>query len=59
MSDLSLNKSKRIFYIDNIRLFLTILVILHHVAIVYGGSGYFPVLDTPTNIFIEVSPSLW
>jgi hypothetical protein len=49
VSELSSNKPTRVFYIDNIRLFLTILVILHHVAIVYGGSGYFPVLDTPTD----------
>jgi hypothetical protein len=29
----------RLFYIDNLRILLTILVILHHLAIVYGGSG--------------------
>ena len=29
----------RLFYIDNLRILLTILVILHHLAIIYGGSG--------------------
>jgi peptidoglycan/LPS O-acetylase OafA/YrhL len=29
----------RLFYIDNLRILLTILVILHHLAIVYGGPG--------------------
>lgn len=30
---------KRAFYIDNLRIFLTILVIVHHTAIAYGASG--------------------
>jgi glucan biosynthesis protein C len=29
----------RLLYIDNLRILLTILVILHHLAIIYGGSG--------------------
>ena len=29
----------RIHYIDNIRIFLTILVVLHHLMIIYSGSG--------------------
>ncbi len=33
-------------------LFLPFLVILHHVAIVYGGSGYFPVLDIQPMVLI-------
>jgi len=32
-------KKSRIFYIDNLRIYLTILVILHHIAMGYGGSG--------------------
>jgi len=32
-------KSNRLFFIDNIRVFLTILVILHHLMITYAGSG--------------------
>ena len=30
---------KRIFYIDNLRIFLTALVVLHHFAITYGAPG--------------------
>jgi glucan biosynthesis protein C len=31
--------TNRILFIDNIRIFLTILVILHHLIIIYSGSG--------------------
>ena len=30
---------KRVYYIDNLRIFLTALVIVHHTAIAYGASG--------------------
>ena len=29
----------RLFFIDNIRVFLTVLVILHHLMVIYAGSG--------------------
>jgi glucan biosynthesis protein C len=29
----------RLFFVDNIRIFLTILVILHHLMVIYAGSG--------------------
>ncbi|MHA2290506.1 MAG: hypothetical protein ACXABG_17100 [Promethearchaeota archaeon] len=32
-------KRSRIFYMDNIRVYLTILVVLHHLAVGYGGAG--------------------
>lgn len=32
-------KENKLFYIDNIRVLLTILVILHHTVITYGGAG--------------------
>lgn len=32
-------KAGRLLYIDNIRVFLTVLVILHHLMIVYSGNG--------------------
>jgi glucan biosynthesis protein C len=35
----------RLFYLDNLRIYLTILVILHHAAIAYGGVGDWPVKD--------------
>ena len=32
-------KKGRLLYIDNLRIVLTALVVLHHLAIQYGGSG--------------------
>lgn len=32
----------RLFFVDNIRIFLTILVILHHLMVIYAGTGDFP-----------------
>ncbi|MCI0768235.1 acyltransferase family protein [Bacillus sp. TL12] len=40
---------KRIYYIDNLRVFLTILVILHHIAMTYSSTGelwYFEDMDS-------------
>ena len=34
-----MNKSTRLFYIDNLRIFLISLVVFHHFAITYGASG--------------------
>jgi len=44
------------FYIDNIRIYLTVLVILHHVAVAYGGSGGWPLKETPTD---AISPIIF
>lgn len=33
------SKPDRLFFIDNIRVFLTALVILHHLMVIYAGSG--------------------
>jgi glucan biosynthesis protein C len=35
-------KRTRLFFIDNLRIVLTVIVVLHHLAIVYGASGHFP-----------------
>jgi len=32
-------KAARLFFVDNIRVFLTILVILHHLVVIYAGTG--------------------
>jgi glucans biosynthesis protein C len=45
----------RMDYIDNIRIFLTILVIVHHIAIGYGGSGDWILREAPTD---SISPIL-
>ena len=42
----SLAKSSRLFFIDHLRAFLIILVIMHHLAITYGASGTFYYYDT-------------
>ncbi|MFN8495370.1 MAG: acyltransferase family protein [Caldilineaceae bacterium] len=45
----------RMAYLDNLRIYLTILVILHHAAIAYGGAGDWPVKDPAVD---KVSPML-
>lgn len=43
----------RFAYVDNLRIYLTVLVILHHAAIAYGGAGDWGVKDQVTD---EISP---
>ncbi|NYT00991.1 MAG: acyltransferase, partial [Methanocellales archaeon] len=50
------SKSGRILYIDNIRLFLIVLIVIHHVAVAYGGSGGWPLKEIPTD---EISPIIF
>lgn len=45
----------RFAYVDNLRVYLTLLVILHHAAIAYGGAGDWGVKDVVTD---EISPIL-
>jgi len=53
-------QKSRIFYIDNLRIYLTILVILHHISMAYGGSGgwfvnesdFFPIDETTQIVFL-------
>jgi glucan biosynthesis protein C len=56
MTGISAQKTKRIFYIDNLRLFLITLVVLHHVAFAYGGSGGWPLKEIPTD---SISPMIF
>jgi surface polysaccharide O-acyltransferase-like enzyme len=44
---------KRLFHLDNLRVFLTVLVILHHASIAYGGGGDWAVEDPAVD---EISP---
>ncbi|MFX0211112.1 MAG: acyltransferase family protein [Candidatus Hodarchaeota archaeon] len=46
---------KRMLYIDNTRVYLTILVILHHLAICFGGSGHWAIEVEATD---PISPIL-
>ena len=50
------NQKKRMFYLDNVRIYLTILVILHHATLAYGGSGGWAIHDEITD---EISPILF
>jgi len=48
-------RSKRTYYLDNLRIYLTVLVILHHAALAYGGTGGWSIHDVVTD---EISPIL-
>jgi len=43
-------RSSRLFFIDHLRAALIILVVLHHVAMVYGGIQPFYYLEPPTSV---------
>jgi len=38
-------KFPRLFYLDNLKVYLTILVILHHAAMAYSGTGEWSIVD--------------
>lgn len=44
----------RLFYLDNLRIYLTVLVILHHASIAYGGSGDWPVKDPGADVLSRI-----
>ncbi|MBW7453173.1 acyltransferase family protein [Paenibacillus sepulcri] len=58
---------KRLIYLDRLKVFLTVLVVLHHTAITYGGSGgwfYYEhqdnvVVNTLLTIFTAVNQSFF
>jgi glucan biosynthesis protein C len=43
----------RLFYLDNLRIYLTILVIFHHAALAYGGAGGWGIKDPAVD---DISP---
>lgn len=43
----------RLFYLDNLRVYLTILVILHHAAMAYSGTGEWSIVDPAID---DISP---
>ncbi len=45
----SASDKTRLFFVDNLRIFLTILVVVHHIAIGYGGIGYWAFKEVPTD----------
>jgi len=56
------NLQNRQFYLDNLRIYLTILVIFHHAALTYGGSGDWvggkdlvdPAVDAISSMFLPI-----
>jgi glucan biosynthesis protein C len=57
-------KKTRLFFVDNLRVILTIVVMLHHLAIVYGASGGFAYVEAGADdlttilltLFTSVNP---
>ena len=49
----------RLYFIDHLRVFLTILVVLHHVAMVYGGIQPFYYLEPPTSLPAFLGPLIF
>jgi surface polysaccharide O-acyltransferase-like enzyme len=60
-------QSKKLFYIDNLKIILTTLVVLHHTVIAYGGAGgwYYTQKTTltgailPMTIFVSLNQSFF
>jgi glucan biosynthesis protein C len=58
--NLSTNRnSSRMYFIDHLRVFLTVLVVLHHVAMVYGGIQPFYYLEAPTSLIGFLIPMIF
>jgi hypothetical protein len=51
--------SSRLLYIDNIRSFLTILVLLHHIMITYASSGSWIYTENRQDLATEVVGSIF
>jgi len=47
------NPSEKLLFVENLRIFLIILVILLHISIIYGGVGNYPIREKPTE---DISP---
>ncbi|MCW4013709.1 MAG: acyltransferase family protein [Candidatus Bathyarchaeota archaeon] len=56
MSKTGVSSNQRMYYVDNIRIYLTILVIIHHLSIAYGGSGDWFLKEPPTD---SISPIIF
>lgn len=46
-----MNKGKRVYFIDNLRVFLIGLVVLHHLSITYGASGGWYYIEVEGDLF--------
>jgi len=52
-------KRTRLFFVDNLRILLTVIVVLHHLAIVYGASGDFPYKEARPDDLASIVLSLF
>jgi len=52
-------KRTRLFFIDNLRILLTVIVVLHHLAIIYGASGDFPYKEARPDDLASIVLSLF
>jgi glucan biosynthesis protein C len=52
-------KRTRLFFVDNLRILLTVVVVLHHLAIVYGASGDFPYKEARPDELASIVLSLF
>ena len=46
-------KPARLFFIDNLRIFLVVLVVLHHLSVIYAGNTSFYYLE-PTKSIVSI-----
>ena len=53
------SKRTRLFFVDNLRILLTVIVVLHHLAIVYGASGDFPYKEARPDDLATIVLSLF
>ncbi len=49
----------RVYFIDNLRVFLTLLVVLHHIAITYGSNGSWYYLEHTNSVVTNTVLSLF
>lgn len=54
-----MDKKKRKYYIDNLRILLTCLVVLHHLAITYGGPGLWYYNEGNSNLISSILLALF
>lgn len=47
-------RAGRLVFVDHLRVFLTVLVLAHHLAITYGASGSWPYVERPTTQAAEI-----
>jgi hypothetical protein len=51
--------SKKIFYVDNIKVFLTVLVILHHAVVTYGAPGGWYYTEKTNSLIGQIAMTLF